>query len=69
MAQNQMVPPMVSVAGFIVLIIGSMGYMGVFAMTNIVSYILMTVGLIAVVGGMIAMMLINRSVGNDPEEE
>ena len=69
MAQNQMVPPMVSVAGFIVLIIGSMGYMGVFAMTNIVSYILMTVGLIAVVGGMRAMMLINRSVGNVPEEE
>ncbi len=69
MAQNQMVPPMVSVAGFIVLIIGSMGYMGVFTMTDIVSYILMTVGLIAVIGGMVAMMLINRSVGNAPEEE
>ena len=69
MARNQMVPPMVSVTGFIVLIIGSMGYMGVFAMTDIVSYILMTVGLMAVIGGMIAMMLINRSVGNVPEEE
>ena len=69
MAQNQMVPPMVSVTGFIVLILGSVGYMGVFAMTDIVSYILMTVGLIAVVGGMVAMMLINRSVGDVPEEE
>ena len=69
MAQNQMVPPTVSVAGFIVLIIGSLGYMGVFAMTDIVSYILMTVGLVAVIGGMVAMMLINRSVGNVPEEE
>ena len=69
MAQNQMVPPMVSVAGFIVMIIGSMGYMGVFAMADVVSYILMTVGLIAVIGGMAAMMLINRSVGDVPEEE
>ena len=69
MAQNQMVPPMVSVTGFIVLIIGSMGYMGVFAMPDIVSYILMTVGLIAAIGGMLAMMLMNRSVANDPEEE
>ena len=60
---------MVSVAGFIVLIIGSMGYMGVFAMTDVISYILMTVGLIAVIGGMIVMMLMNRSVGNMPEEE
>ena len=64
-----MVPPVVSVTGFIVLIIGSMGYMGVFAMTDIVSYILMTVGLMAVVGGMLAMMLMNRSVGDVPEEE
>ena len=69
MAQNQMVPPMVSVAGFIVMIIGSMGYMGVFAMADVVSYILMTVGLIAVIGGMAAMMLINRSIGDVPEEE
>ena len=69
MAQNQMVPPMVSVAGFIVLIIGSLGYMGVFAMADVISYILMTVGLIAVIGGMAAMMLINRSVGDAPEEE
>ena len=69
MAQNQMVPPRVSVAGFIVMIIGSMGYMGVFAMADVVSYILMTVGLIAVIGGMAAMMLINRSIGDVPEEE
>ena len=69
MAQNQMVPPMVSVIGFIVLIIGSMGYMGVFAMIDIVSYILMTLGLIVVIGGMVVMMLKNRSVGRPPEEE
>ena len=69
MAQNQMVPPLVSVAGFIVLIIGSLGYMGVFAMADVISYILMTVGLIAVIGGMVAMMWINRTVGNAPEEE
>ena len=69
MAQNQMVPPMVSVVGFIVLILGSLGYMGAFAMTDVISYILMTVGLIAVIGGMAAMMLINRSVGDVPEEE
>ena len=69
MAQNQMVPPMISVAGFIVMIIGSLGYMGVFAMNDIVSYILMTAGLITVIGGMVVMMLKNRSVANVPEEE
>ena len=69
MAQDRLVPPTISVLGFAVLIIGSMGYMGVFAMTDIVSYILMTVGLMAVIGGMLAMMLMNRSVGDVPEEE
>ena len=69
MAQDQTIPLAVSVVGFILLIVGSMGYMGVFAMTDIVSYILMTVGLMAVIGGMLAMMIMNRSVGNIHEEE
>ena len=69
MARNQMVPPIVSVLGFIVLIIGSMGYMGVFTMIDIVCYILMTVGLMAVIGGMAVMMYMNRSFGEVPEEE
>ena len=69
MARNQMVPPIVSVVGFIVLIIGSMGYMGVFTMIDIACYILMTVGLMAVIGGMVAMMYMNRSFEDVPEEE
>ena len=68
MAQSQMVPPLVSVAGFMVLIIGSMGYMGVFGMNEAVSYVLMVLGLVAVIGGMAVMMYRNGSSGNEEEE-
>ena len=69
MAQNQMVPPLVSLAGFLVLIIGSMGYMGVFGMNEAVSYVLMVLGLLAVIGGMAIMMYRNSSFGSNTEEE
>lgn len=64
-----MVPPLVSVVGFLVLIIGSMGYMGVFGMDEAVSYVLMVLGLIAVIGGMAVMMYRNGSSESDTEEE
>ena len=38
-------------------------------MIDIVCYILMTVGLMAVIGGMAVMMYMNRSFGDVPEEE
>ena len=68
MAQNQMVPPLVSVVGFLVLIIGSMGYMGVIGMNEAVSYVLMVLGLLAVIGGIAVMMYRNSSFGNKEEE-
>ena len=69
MAQNQMVAPAASVVGFIVLIIGSMGYMGVFAASDVLCYVLMVAGLLLVVGGLAFMMYQNRRFVNTSEEE
>ena len=69
MAQNRMVLPVATVTGFILLIIGSMGYMGVFAIGEIISNILMVVGLLTVIIGMAMMMYQNRSAELAPEEE
>ena len=69
MALNPMVPPVIAVTGFLVLIIGSMGYMGVFTMVTILCYVLMTVGLLAVIGGMVLMMYNRGSRVTAPEEE
>ena len=56
MALNPTVPPAIAVAGFLVLIFGSMGYMGVFTMVDILCYILMVIGLLMTVAGMALMM-------------
>ena len=69
MALSPMVPPAIAVAGFLVLIIGSMGYMGVFTMATILCYVLMTAGLLVVIGGMVLMMYCSGSRGTTPEEE
>ena len=69
MAQNQMVLPVATVTGFILLIVGSMGYMGVFAMSEVISNILMVIGLIVVIAGMALMMYQNRIAANTQEEE
>ena len=69
MAQNRMVLPVATVTGFIVLIIGSLGYMGVFAIGEVISNVLMVVGLLTVIAGMAVMMYQNRCDGCKPEEE
>ena len=55
MAQDRLVPPTISVLGFAVLIIGSMGYMGVYAVNDAVSYTMMIIGIMAVIIGMLLM--------------
>ena len=55
MAQDRLVPPTISVLGFAVLIIGSMGYMGVYAVNDAVSYTMMIIGIMAVIVGMLLM--------------
>ena len=69
MAQNRMVLPVATVTGFILLIIGSLGYMGTFAIGEVVSNILMVIGLLVVIAGMALMMYQNRIAGNTQEEE
>ena len=69
MAQNRMVLPVATVTGFILLIIGSLGYMGTFAIGEVVSNILMVIGLLVVIAGMALMMYQNRSAGMTQEEE
>ena len=69
MALSPVVPPAIAVAGFLVLIIGSMGYMGVFPMATVPCYILMIVGLLAVICGMALMMYRGGSCEASPEEE
>ncbi len=69
MAQNRMVLPVATVTGFILLIVGSMGYMGTIAIGDILSNILMVIGLLVVIAGMALMMYQNRTAGNTQEEE
>ena len=69
MAQNRMVLPVATIAGFIILIIGSLGYMGALAIGEVISSILMVVGLLTVIGGIAVMMYQNRSAGYTKEEE
>ena len=69
MAQNRMVLPVATVTGFILLIIGSLGYMGVFAIGGIISDVLMVVGLLTIIIGMAMMMYQNRSAGHAFKEE
>ena len=68
MARDQMVMLAASILGFVVLIVGSMGYMGIFAMNEVVSLVLMVVGIAAVIGSMIMLMMKERSQ-KGPEEE
>ena len=69
MAQNRMVLPVATVTGFILLIVGSMGYMGAIAIGDLLSNILMVIGLLVVIAGMALMMYLNRSAGLTQEEE
>ena len=69
MAQNRMVLPVATVTGFILLIVGSMGYMGTIAIGDILSNTLMVIGLLVVIAGMALMMYQNRTAGNTQEEE
>ncbi len=69
MAQNRMVLPVATVTGFILLIVGSMGYMGAIAIGDVFSNILMVIGLLVVIAGMALMMYQNRTAAVPEEEE
>ncbi len=68
MARDQTVMLAASILGFVVLIVGSMGYMDIFAMNEVVSLVLMVVGIAAVIGSMMMLMMKERSQ-KSPEEE
>ena len=56
MAQDQTIPLAVSVVGFILLIVGSMGYMRIIGMIEALCYVMMAVGILTVIGAMAYMM-------------
>ena len=59
-----MVLPAIALLGFAVLIIGSMGYMGVYKVADVLSYILMVIGLLTVIV-CLAIMLYQTKVTKD----
>ena len=69
MAQDRLVPPTISVLGFAVLIIGSMGYMGAIKMHEVICYVMMVAGIIGIIGAMAFMMYQNSVSLKNPEEE
>ena len=69
MSDRQAIAVMVSVIGFIVLIAGSLGYMGVYSVSEWFSYILMGIGIAAVIGAMLVMTFFSNAEGAAPEEE
>lgn len=59
----------ISIVGFLILIAGSLGYMGVYSLDSTISYILMGIGIVAVVAGMAVMCLTKDTANKTPEEE
>lgn len=47
----------VAIVGFVVLLLGSMGYMDVYALSNTLSCVLMGIGIAAVIGALLVISL------------
>ena len=69
MAQNQTIALWASVVGFVLLIVGSMGYMGAIKMHEVICYVMMVAGIIGIIGAMAFMMYQNSVSLKNPEEE
>jgi hypothetical protein len=57
-----------SIVGFAVLLSGSLGYMGVYALDPVVCYILMGIGMVAVIAAMVMISLQGEGVHAAKEE-
>ena len=69
MSERQTIAVAASVVGFLLLIAGSLGYMGVYGFPEWLSYILMGIGIVAVVGALIVMTFLSNGGAVEPEEE
>ena len=59
----------ISLAGFLILILGSLGYMGVYALDKMIAEILMGAGIVAVVAAMTFICLTKDSGKRIAKEE
>lgn len=59
----------ISILGFLVLILGSLGYMGVYSLDKTLATILMGIGIAAVIAGMAVISLVKDSRKHSKEEE
>ena len=60
MSAKQLSGLALSIIGFVILIIGSLGYMDVFALSETLSYVLMGVGIIMVISALAYISLMGR---------
>lgn len=69
MSLDHRVALIISIAGFLVLILGSLGYMGVYSLDKTVATILMGIGVVAVIAAMAVISLVKDSKKHPNEEE
>lgn len=69
MSEKQTIAVVVAVIGFILLMVGSLGFMGVFTLAEWASYILMGIGIVAVIGSLIAITVLSNQSGSASMEE
>jgi hypothetical protein len=69
MYTNQKIGLALAVIGFAILIAGSIGYMGVYYLDTVVSYVLMGLGLAMVVASLVLVSLVKGADGSTKEVE
>lgn len=60
MSPNQKVSLILALSGFVILLLGSWGYMGVYSLSEVVSYILMIVGVLMIIASMAVIYLLKE---------
>jgi len=69
MSPNHKVGFILALLGFIILLLGSWGYMGVYNLSVTVSYVLMVVGITMVIASMVVMYLMKDADEHVAKEE
>ena len=69
MSERQTIAVIAAVIGFILLIVGSLGFMGVFTLAEWASYVLMGIGIAAVIGSLVVMTILSNQSGSASTEE
>ena len=69
MSLNHKVGFILALLGFVILLLGSWGYMGVYNLSVTVSYVLMVVGIVVVIASMVVMYLMKDADEHVVKEE